>query len=68
MRIRAPLVSSLRDFCLKCAGHLSDGCSSGVKFKLPAMVAFAGWSLTRGGLYSVDCPSEKKRSENLGDR
>ena len=47
----------------KCAGHLSDGRSSGVKFKLPwSLVASAGWSLVRKRLYSVHIPSMKKRS------
>ena len=47
----------------KCAGHLSDGRLSGVKVKLPwSLVAFAGWSLMRGHLYSVDSLSLKKRS------
>ena len=36
-------------------GHLSDGRSSEVKFKLPwSLVASAGWSLVRERLYSVD--------------
>ena len=47
----------------KCAGHLSDGRSSGVKLKLPwSLVVSAGWSLVRGCLYRVDIPSMKKRS------
>ena len=41
--------------------YLSDGRSSGVKFKLPwSLVASAGWSLVREHLYSVDIPSMKK--------
>ena len=44
-------------------GHLSDGRSSGVKFKLPwSLVASAGWSLVRERLYSIDIPSMKTRS------
>ena len=43
--------SSLPDLGLKCAGHISDGRSSGVKFKLPwSLVVFPGWSLMRGHL------------------
>ena len=47
----------------KCAGHLPDDRLSGVKVKLPwSLVAFAGWSLMKGHLYSVDSPSVKNRS------
>ena len=50
-------MSSLRGFGLKCAGYLL-GCSTGVKFKLPwSLVAFPGWSLTRGRLFNEESPS-----------
>ena len=50
----------------KCARHLSDGRSSGVKVKLPwSLVTFAGWSLMRGRLYSKDNPSVKSGEKRV---
>ena len=56
MRVRCNIQVS------KCAGNLSDGRSSGVKFKLPlSLVASAGWSLVRGRLYGVNEKNGRKK-------